>query len=286
MVCSRRSFTLPVSSLLAAIATIACLSGCSNDSDGSDEGDIGALSIAASSTNFSFGGLTACGCNGPAIVNELKANHPGWGGVAAPEWMGTPYLGAANTVNSSCGNPGLNGTPEMRNCASGTAGCGTCWRFTTTGEPNIYGSTSPGKGKVAYGLVLDNCEASNSFGPNQQWCVPYSGESAGCKIEGGCWQDAVSCPGQQDLGQFTSAGAWLPGSECGSVPTTTSADGWKCTNLAGQPTHFDFAIDQANGVPWSAGDNPLLTAELIECPQAIDEVLAAHCGANASATFD
>jgi hypothetical protein len=61
----------------------------------------------------------------------------------------------------------------------------------------------------------------------------------------------------------------------------SNVDGWDCTNLAGQATHFDFAIDQANNVPWSANDNPLVTAEPIKCPDAVITILKANCGSNA-----
>lgn len=83
---------------------------------------------------------------------------------------------------------------------------------------------------------------------------------------------------------------WVPPSDC------IDTDGnWVCTNLAGAPIHFDFAVakllksdpnnllDIVNqNIDWSTWNNPIVHARPIECDSGIEDILKSKCGANAS----
>ena len=57
----------------------------------------------ASTTQFSFGGSTACVCNGQKVTQDLLPL--GWVGCATPDWMLTPFLDMKGAVANSKDTP-------------------------------------------------------------------------------------------------------------------------------------------------------------------------------------
>jgi len=257
--------------------------------------------IFASTTDFGFGAQTACGCNGDAVVKQLEGM--GWAGMATPVWMGTPYLNSIPTPvvkgGDSCSASELVDQDEPRNCSIGSGGCASCWKLTPTGDPNIYGVTPEASeiGSV-YGVVLDGCEASNSYGNNTQWCVPYKGIP-----KGGIDLSGEDCPGKccsDDANPILKSkydaeqvfGTWTQSDKLfnWNAPECYDSDGnWICTNVAGYGYHFDFATqDLGDKAPWKPGTNPIVKAEKIECPDEVTDILRSKCGKNSetSGPFD
>eukprot|EP00928_Gymnodinium_smaydae_P041794 TRINITY_DN28243_c0_g1_i1.p1 TRINITY_DN28243_c0_g1~~TRINITY_DN28243_c0_g1_i1.p1 ORF type:complete len:496 (-),score=46.65 TRINITY_DN28243_c0_g1_i1:99-1586(-) len=245
------------------------------------------FTLVASTTDFGFGAATACGCNGTSATQRL-AKH-GFIGVATPDWIASPFLTTSGQeANGGSTFADVLNTTYYSNCANGSGGCGKCWHLKTTGEANIYNVT-PSKTYSANVIVLDICEDRNAYGNNYQWCIAAKGVPAGGintnGYSGHCADDSCGFGQYLQLGNFSSTGpgnitAW---SDAGCV-----VDGkWICTNLAGQPLHFDFGIqglDDATlselGV-WPLGTNPIVSAHPIKCPAEVLDDMKDSCGANA-----
>ena len=65
-----------------------------------------------------------------------------------------------------------------------------------------------------------------------------------------------------------------------------------CTNIAGAPLHFDFAIQgfteeetKKMGI-WKPSTNPRVTATKIDCPKKLIKKLQQYCGKNSGSTTD
>lgn len=237
----------------------------------------------ASTTFFSFGSSTACVCDGVAATQALA--KIGWVGAAAPDWLLTPFLDRkGQPANGNATPEAEKGKQFYSNCGIGTGGCGSCWELTTTGDANIDG------GKVAAGtkanvVVVDACEDRNAYGNNIQWCMAAKGVPPG----------GINTHGSSNPSDYSK---WLrpgifdtsdPKVVRWTQPDCTSTDGkFSCTNLAGQPLHFDIAMGSLSdetikrlGI-WKKGENPIVKVKKVQCPAEVTAALRQHCGANAA----
>ena len=221
--------------------------------------------ILASTTNFGSD-LTSCACQ-QDIMNENfeKMGKVGgdnndfepvyWAGSATPNWMQAPYNGPLNDEVLQ----------EPRNCSVGWGGCGRCYILTTTGDKNIFGKSTPKDRKLGV-VVTDNCESSNSA--NMEWCIPY--DKKGNKIE-------------------TPSSVWFEKDNKTydlKLPQCNPSDfeNGNCTNQAGYNYHFDVQIQPSKKYArkdvtihnW--GDNPIIKAVRVKCPQKVLDNLRKSCG--------
>ena len=192
--------------------------------------------VRATTTDFGFGDLTGCGCHGAKLTGAL--GELGWVGVATPNWLGTPYhttLGALPRNGATLGS--LMGRKYYSNCASD---CGQCWQLETLDELNM-GGVKPDKAYTVNVVVLDTCEDRNDYGNNYQWCVAAKGVPQG-GVDTNNYAGHVP-PFEPYLrgGNFTVAdkSASWERPDC-----FDDAGNWICTNMAGEPLHFDFAIQE------------------------------------------
>jgi hypothetical protein len=242
----------------------------------------------ASSTNFGLYGQTACGCSdGVGLIADLATI--GWYGAATPAWLGSPYSSTYPDTSFNCGacpdqacNSAVEsaGTP-YNNCASGPGGCMQCMELTVLDTPNVYGQTTATPGTIVNAIVIDNCEMSNQYGNNEQWCVPFSAgvPTGGCQLgpepgDPSCSSPVCKTPTTDSLTQ--AAGKWADGTwdfsaECGTI------DAFSCTNGAGQPAHVDLALQQISTPPWTTGDNPVVSVKYISCPAEVTDKFMAGC---------
>ena len=268
--------------------------------------------IVASTTNYAFGGGTSCACNGPKLSNELA--NLGYVGVATPDWLqqtfntqqtGTAAGGEAPTM--------LLGTKYASNCSSGSGGCGKCFELTVIdGEkPPLYNIPIPnnpgqyntqqspakllnGKKQTTIKVVnLDTCEDRNAYGPNWQWCNAAKDINPTDTFNFSGNNPPKSWGSKLRYGRFYSNSdlkntVWVPPSDC------IDTDGnWICTNLAGAPIHFDFAIasflksDPQNllnkinpDIDWTKWKNPIVHARPINCDNCVIDILKKYCGGN------
>eukprot|EP00928_Gymnodinium_smaydae_P047079 TRINITY_DN3140_c0_g2_i1.p1 TRINITY_DN3140_c0_g2~~TRINITY_DN3140_c0_g2_i1.p1 ORF type:complete len:548 (-),score=100.84 TRINITY_DN3140_c0_g2_i1:194-1747(-) len=247
------------------------------------------IPLKSSTTDFGFGSSTACGCNGKQATLELAKY--GWIGAASPDWIAAPFL-------TTSGQPalggstftGYRGTTYYSNCANGVGGCGKCWELKTTGEPNIYGK-KPDKQYSAKIVMLDICEDRNAYGNNYQWClaaknVPEGGVDTK-SYSGDCANNVCGFKDNIRLGKFKREGNLTKY----SINECVENGRWVCTNMAGYPLHFDFAIQQMDddfirklGV-WPKSTNPIVSAKPIQCPKVVTDSLQNNCGGNAKKTL-
>jgi len=180
----------------------------------------------------------------------------------------------------STNNPGT-----YSNCGSGkNGGCGSCWKLTPEENPSL----------VVYGIVMDNCGLDDNGG-NNEWCVPYTGiPDNGCPSDyfrsqrDKCARDPYPVVSECH-GKLANPGDWTRSTtqttkdkaknhgvfswsheDCGVGTKNPGVNGdydnFKCTNAAGYKMHFDMTIDNGR-MPWDwPTGNPVVTAELIECP--------------------
>ena len=235
--------------------------------------------VRATTTDFGFGDLTGCGCNGAKLTNQLA--EVGYVGVATPNWLGSPYSTTVGVLpRSSHTLSTLMNTKYYSNCASD---CGHCWQLETLPEVNM-GGVRPDKQYTVNVVVLDTCEDRNDYGNNYQWCLAAKGiPEGGIDTKGYAGHDPPFAeylrPG--DFTMTDQAASWNQ-AEC------FNAEGnWICTNMAGEPLHFDFAIQEFSdeaikqlGV-WPKHTNPKVLATPIECSEEVRGALARNCGANA-----
>ena len=248
----------------------------------------------ASTTMFKFGPATACVCNGEKVSSELIKQK--WFGCATPDWLLTPFLGRQGQIASSDTTPQtLKGTKYYSNCGVGEGGCGSCWQLTTTGEKNIYNKTTK-KGIKMNVVVVDACEDRNAYGNNTQWCMAAKNVPRLGIDTKGLGPDATRqlCKSKnvEYFGNHLLPGVFnlsSPDDVQWSQKECVSGDGtWTCTNLAGQPVHFDIAMadlskkDIAAAGGWEQGSNPIVTIKKVKCPSKVTNILRQNCGANAA----
>ena len=257
--------------------------------------------IKASTTNFGFGSSTSCNCNGNALTPLLA--KVGYVGVATPSWLQSTFNTTVQATANGHDTPlNLLGTKYTSNCSAGPGGCGKCFELTIEDNKpvDVPGQQHPvqlknGKKTTTINVVnIDSCEDRNAYGNNYQWCnaavnlkptntTNYSGHSPpepwGSKLRYGKFT-------KNDNNTMT----WNPPSDC------IDKDGnWICTNVAGSPIHFDFAIEDLlksdpnsylnlinKDINWKTWDNPVVTAKPIECASGINDILKSKCGANSS----
>lgn len=280
---------------------------------------VGTPKILASTTDFGFGSNTACNCNGEPLSKTLIEKH-GYVAVATPDWMLTPFLSINTATASGDSTPATAmGKPYTSNCGNGKGGCGKCWKLTTRDEPNIYGrkTTSDGTPSAPFKqhevkvVVIDACEDRNAYGNNWQWCLPFKLDSSltkGLPINANGYAGHNITDAKSFLVDPTVPYTGYPGAGAVTVPYDSLhlgqfshtdketdwrseecydvAGNWICTNLAGQPYHFDFGIQQMDDDflekhnIWKKSTNPLVEAEMIECDDGVIEELQGFCGAN------
>ncbi len=234
----------------------------------------------ASTTMFGFGSSTACVCNGQKITEELLPL--GWVGCATPDWMLTPFLDMKGATATSKDTPAqVKGEKYFSNCGVGAGGGSTCWELTTTGEPNVYGDKSVPAGITMRAVVVDACEDRNAYGNNTQWCIAARGVPKGGVVE----SDVAKAARYLKPGKFVSdAGKAMRWENDACWEDGT----WRCTNLAGQPAHFDIAMASLTDAQvealkgWKKGTNPVVKIRKVECPATVTEVLRSNCGQNAA----
>ena len=257
--------------------------------------------IKASTTNFNFGAQSSCGCNGQALTPLLA--DIGYVGVATPNWLQSTYNTTVQADATGGSTPSyLMNTKYTSNCSSGPGGCNKCFELTVTdGKPgDVPGQQSPvkllngNKTETVKVVTIDTCEDRNAYGNNYQWCNSavnikptntenYTGHDPpppwGNKLRYGKFE--------KDDNDITT---WIPPPEC----IDTEGD-WVCTNVAGSPLHFDFAIvdllksdpnkllNKINpNIDWSTWDNPIVTVKPIACDSRVEKILQSKCGANSA----
>ena len=146
------------------------------------------------------------------------------------------------------------------------------------------GGIKPDRDYMVNVVVLDTCEDRNDYGNNYQWCVAAQGVPLGGLSTGTYAGHTPPFATYLRGGNFTltdKQASW-------EQPDCFDAAGdWICTNMAGEPLHFDFAIQELGddeiaelGV-WPKHTNPKVLASPIDCPQQVQDVLRDSCGANA-----
>jgi len=201
--------------------------------------------------------------------------------VATPNWLGTPYrttVGALPRNGATLSS--LVGKKYFSNCASD---CGQCWQLETLSESNM-GGVKPNRKYVVNVVVLDTCEDRNDYGNNYQWCVAAKGVPKGGISTGTYAGHTPPFAHYLRGGNFTvtdKEATW------GQADCFDDAGNWVCTNMAGEPLHFDFAIQELGdeqieqlGV-WPKHTNPKVLASKIDCPAQVQAALKDNCGANA-----
>ena len=117
-------------------------------------------------------------------------------------------------------------------------------------------------------VVLDTCEDRNDYGNNYQWCVAAKGVPKGGISTGTYAGHTPPFAHYLRGGEFTitsKEALW------GQADCFDESGNWLCTNMAGEPLHFDFAIQELDddrieelGV-WPKHTNPKVLASKRAC---------------------
>ena len=245
--------------------------------------------IPASSTNFAFGGITACFCNGPNVTSSLIELQPPYIGIAAPSWLGTPFstnqpgqpITGADSIATRYGDG------FTTNCAAGVGGCGKCFEITIDHSPG-----SSIKGEIVYGVVLDSCEDSNVYGNNWNWCTSQRADTPE-----NIYSDPSNMYNVNYEGHYPKFFKNIPVANTTSLsedkrmnwssPSCFNEKGeFVCKNMNYYPLHIDAAIqslntDQLDKIPLKK-DNPKVSVKQIECPVEVTKILKNNCGQDPS----
>lgn len=265
--------------------------------------------IKASTTNFGFGAQTSCNCNGNALTPLLA--EIGYVGVATPSWLQSTFNTTVKATATGGDTPQyLYGSDYTTNCSSGPGGCSKCFELTVeNGKPgDVSGQQHPVKLKnkkkttTIKVVTIDSCEDRNAYGNNYQWCNAavnleptntggYNGHNPHVDSKGISpkpWGDKLRYGTFQKNDNNTVT--WVPPTDC-----IDTEGNWVCTNVAGSPIHFDFAVSDLlksdpnnylytinKDVDWTTWDNPVVTAKPIQCDSDVEDILKSKCGANSS----
>lgn len=252
--------------------------------------------IPASSTNFAFGGITACFCNGPNITSSLIELDTPYIGIAAPSWLGTPFstnqpgqpITGADSIATRYGDG------FTTNCAAGEGGCGKCFEiridhnWDKDSDNNQDNPNSSKVGGIVHGVVLDSCEDSNVYGNNWNWCTSQRADTPS-KI--------YSNP--SDMYNINYEGHYPNFFKNIPIANTTTLNSnnnmtWSspdcmndknefiCKNMNYYPVHIDAAIQrlspsQLAKIPLKK-DNPKVSIKKIDCPKNVIDILKNNCG--------